>query len=511
MKMFSRLTCNLLPSGCRLDTLEGREFTVVPMIILTEGVHQGSNGPLYYPKDELSKTPVVWNHKPIVVYHPTMNGEGISACDPVIINSRKVGIMMNTKFEGGRLKSEAWLEKERANKVDERIMTAVDAKEMMELSTGVFIDVEDTSGKWKGEEYQGIARNYRPDHLALLPDQIGACSVADGAGFCRNQKKGGTVRGTLHHLLEKIGLVENELSFSDIGQELMTEINEKLNPSGSDAYRCWVIDIYSNFVVFSMNDSLWRIGYTSDDTGVTLTDEAPVEVFRVTEYRTEPANNTATKKGNLTTPTSNQKEDTMNKKQHVDAIIAANSGFKEEDREALMELTDKQLESLANLHKEMPAVNISMERKDKDGKVTFNLTKKEEPKPAPAAPTTPTAAAAAPTTPVATAVPVANVVTVQDYIKQAPKEVQEVLNNSLSIYQEEKSRLVTMVLASEGNEFKKEDLEARPLSELRMIAKLAAPKVETNRRFDFSGQAPVPTGNTQEEALALPALTFTKN
>src|SRR6266480_3777490 len=123
MKMFSRLTCNLLPSGCRYDQLEGRDYVVVPMVMLTEGVHKGSHGSLYYPKEELSKTPVVWNHKPIVVYHPTMNGEGISACDPTIINSRKVGLMMNTKFEGGKLKSEAWIEKVRANAVDERIMT----------------------------------------------------------------------------------------------------------------------------------------------------------------------------------------------------------------------------------------------------------------------------------------------------------------------------------------------------------------------------------------------------
>jgi hypothetical protein len=97
------LTLNLLPKACRIDTLEGQEYTVIPMVILTEGVHAGSMGPLYYPKDELSKTPQAWNHKPIVVYHPTMNGVGVSACDPVVINSRKVGLMMTTQFKGGRL------------------------------------------------------------------------------------------------------------------------------------------------------------------------------------------------------------------------------------------------------------------------------------------------------------------------------------------------------------------------------------------------------------------------
>ena len=119
------------------------------MVILTEGVHNGSDGPLLYPKEELSKTPVIWNHKPVVVYHPEMNGQGVSACDPDIITNRKVGVMMNTRFEKGRLKSEAWIETDRANAVDDRIMEAIEKNVMMELSTGVFVDCEAAEGKWK--------------------------------------------------------------------------------------------------------------------------------------------------------------------------------------------------------------------------------------------------------------------------------------------------------------------------------------------------------------------------
>jgi hypothetical protein len=37
-----------------------------------------------------------------------------------------------------------------------------------------------------GRQYVGIARNHRPDHLAILPDLKGSCSIADGAGLCRN-------------------------------------------------------------------------------------------------------------------------------------------------------------------------------------------------------------------------------------------------------------------------------------------------------------------------------------
>jgi hypothetical protein len=182
----------------RYEMLEGRQHMVVPMVMITEGVHAGSNGPLYYPKDELQKGAAVlnWNHKPVVVYHPTKNGESISACEPTVLTKRKVGVVLNTKYEAGkgrepgRLKAEAWLETNKLKAVDERVLKAVLNKEMMEVSTGVFTDNEQTPGTWKGEDYHSVARNYRADHLAILPDQKGSCSIADGAGLLRNSDMG---------------------------------------------------------------------------------------------------------------------------------------------------------------------------------------------------------------------------------------------------------------------------------------------------------------------------------
>jgi len=177
----------------RHDTMEGKEYLVAPMIMITEGVHVGSNGALYYPKEELSKTPAVWNHKPVVVYHPQANGVNVSACDPVILTNRKIGVIMNTKYEEGKLKAEAWLDPERMKKVDDRILDSIEKNQMMELSTGVYTDNESEEGDWNGEHYDAIARNYRPDHLALLPDLIGACSIEDGAGFLRLNEKNGVL------------------------------------------------------------------------------------------------------------------------------------------------------------------------------------------------------------------------------------------------------------------------------------------------------------------------------
>jgi hypothetical protein len=92
---------------------------------------------------------------------------------------------MNAEEEDGKLKAEAWLEVERVKQVDNRILEALEKGEMVELSTGLFTDNEPTEGDWNGEKYMAIARNFRPDHLAILPDKVGACSIADGAGLLR--------------------------------------------------------------------------------------------------------------------------------------------------------------------------------------------------------------------------------------------------------------------------------------------------------------------------------------
>jgi len=184
--MLQRVTVNF-SSPVRKDKMEGRDYIVVPMVMLTEGVHAGSNGPLYYPPDELSKSVTLWDHKPIIVYHPQVNGGPVSACDPDILTNRKVGVILHSKYEDGKLKAEAWMEPDRIKVVDSRILDSIENNQKVEVSTGLFTDNEPEEGEWKTETYSAIARNYRPDHLAILPDLKGACSIEDGAGLLQNQ------------------------------------------------------------------------------------------------------------------------------------------------------------------------------------------------------------------------------------------------------------------------------------------------------------------------------------
>lgn len=176
--MIETVTHNLNAS-VRQGTLHGRTYLVVPVVMLTTGVHNGSNGPLFYPPDELAKTPTIWNLKPIVVYHP---GTGTTATSLAELTARQVGMIMNTRYDG-KLRAEAWLDPDRLRAVDPRVLAAVENGTVLEVSTGVYTDNQYAPGTWKGQEYELVARNYRPDHLAILPDKFGACRVADGCGL----------------------------------------------------------------------------------------------------------------------------------------------------------------------------------------------------------------------------------------------------------------------------------------------------------------------------------------
>jgi hypothetical protein len=162
-------------------TLEGRPHLVVPMVMIVEGVWNGSAGGVFYPAEVLKNSVALWNGKPIVVYHPDMFGSGFAG-HPEIFNRQKVGVVFNTKFEDNKLKADAWLDKARLNTVDTRIANALAKSQPIEVSTGlgVHTDNETTNGGAM------IATEIQPDHLALLPDQRGACSLADGAGLLRN-------------------------------------------------------------------------------------------------------------------------------------------------------------------------------------------------------------------------------------------------------------------------------------------------------------------------------------
>lgn len=293
-----RIICNIGSSPTRKEVFEGRNYIVAPAVMAAEGVINGSQGPLYYPKEDLSKTPVIWNHKPIVIDHPMKDGKGISACDPVIMESRKVGMLLNTIWDG-KLKTECWFEEEKTKKVEPRILEALEKNQKMEVSTGLFTDNEVKEGEFNGVKYTAIVRNIRPDHLAILPNTIGAFSIAMGGGLLANEEgkpviKQEEIRDIFQAIRASKLLMANAmgtitlnhgLNYRDIYSQLNKAHESGNNVMGSKNYG-WVEDIYTDSYVYYENGSYYKDGYSVKSDMAVQPEGKPAEVKKHSEYRT---------------------------------------------------------------------------------------------------------------------------------------------------------------------------------------------------------------------------------
>jgi hypothetical protein len=200
--------------------------------MLVPGVLQGSKGPLLYPPDEVRKSPDDWNHIPIVVYHPMKDGKPVSARSPSILSKYGVGFVFHSRTDSkGVLKGEGWLDVEATRRVDKSVLDSVQLGKPIELSTGLFVDDEpapegaifnDHRGTRK---YVGIARNYKPDHLAILPSGKGACSLADGCGVLINE----AAMEAYQVIINELETEAISLYFPDLEFDLLTA--NKFNPN----------------------------------------------------------------------------------------------------------------------------------------------------------------------------------------------------------------------------------------------------------------------------------------
>lgn len=487
----------------RYEIMGGTNYAVVPMVMLAEGVHIGSNGPLFYPAEELSKTPAAWDHKPVVVYHPTMNGQAISACKPEVISRRKVGLIMNTKWEPGkagkpgRLKAEAYLELNRLGEVDKRVLEAVKTGTMMEVSTGLFTDNENKEGMWKTESYKAIAKNYRADHLAILPDEKGAFSIKDGGGLMRNSR----------------------LSHAEIRNKLSDAIihRNSVIPGKPDTYR-WLNDVYDSFCIYTEGNKCYHHAYELDGkTGDIKLNGSPSEVTRTTQYRKTDGTVLNTKGKSamaIQTP-----------EEFVDTLIA-NGDWSENEKPSLLKLP---ITSLVGL-----VANASIVRKDGQDRIASGSDTGQNGGnsvgPSKPGKTAGKADNAAPcdddeddeTTgkkkkpAMNTATPPAQ--TLDELLNNASPALRGAIQSAVAVHNSTKDALIGQITANKLNTFTKEQLVEMELPHLQAIAALAAAPAQAPQKRDplyglggGLGTGPAPTANkgaAKPIPLAIPKMTF---
>lgn len=477
--MYQTLTFNFQPTETRTEVLEDIEYTVVPMAMMAEGVRAGTSGPLMYSANELKKTPAVWNGRPLVVYHPMLEGAAISAGDPVVWEKQKVGMVMNTHWNGEKLMAEAWINSERADVVDTRVMEAVNNNKVMEISTGLFTDQIEKPGQHGDQVYDFEAVNYRPDHLALLPDQIGAYSVAEGAGL----------------------MVANALSHSNTHTQLHQLLNERFT---SDI---WVADVYPDFVVFEQDDRLNRLAYSTSDTEIELSTAEPEEVVRVTEYRT--VEGAFVGNSTIREILKTENEDQMKKAQIVEGLIANSATqWTVDDKDFLMSMKEDQLQKMAPVANTAEGGDEAGDESDEDGegdgegKDTAPAT---NPPSKPANEAGPTGNTQTPTN-----------VTMNDFLATAPPELAGPLQSMVANHNQQHAAAVERIVGNANNQFSKEELMSKPIEELAKMERLMgapAPQQQHQQQAlpSYAGAA-VPTGNTNsevtQEALDRPTMNF---
>ncbi len=482
------MTFNLVNAAIRRETLHGKTFVVAPMAMLTEGVHNGSNGPLLYREADCKQAVPAWNMKPVVVYHPQINGQGVSACDPDILERQQVGMILNTRWQG-KLRAEAWIDEERAQAVDSRVLEALENNQMMEVSTGLFTDNVEEEGEWGGTPYTAIATNHQPDHLALLPDKIGACSIADGAGLLQLNETAQTKGLDLTRLFAREmdvmrRMVGNAMSHSNTHSAISRALHDRLNTQD-----VWVVDVYDGFFIYDLEQDkkLYRLGYKETNDVVEITGD-PMEVVRVTEYRTIAGEFVGNEAQGI-----QGKESKMDKKVLVDGLIAnAGTQWGEEDREALMLLEESALTKMAPVEStgDAGAAPPKAEGGEGDGEGDGEA-------------------------------PVANEVqpTMEQYVAGAPPEYRDVLLNGLAAHNEQKAALIERITANTLNLFSKEFLATKGLSELKGLAAIAAPVVNDatpptqpvamyNGQATLDGMPVVANAEGAETPLEVPSMDF---
>lgn len=170
----------------RTEQLDGVDHLVIPVVALKEGVLNG----LFYPAAEIKQFASSWNGAPITINHPILNGKDASANLPIFESTINVGRVFNARYEADGLKGEAWINIEKAKRLGyESIIQHLQEGKMMEVSTGLNALIAQTPGTYNNVAYTAIIKSIRPDHLAFLPNETGACSIEDGCGAMRNNVK----------------------------------------------------------------------------------------------------------------------------------------------------------------------------------------------------------------------------------------------------------------------------------------------------------------------------------
>lgn len=455
---------------------EGKQHLVVPVVMMVEGVHSGSRGPLLHTAEELGRFTAAWNGIPIVVHHPQdPSGNYISANSPQVIDREKVGAVYNTRIEDNKLKAEAWIQIDKISQVSPVALAHIRQGLPLDVSVGVFSDEEESQGEWNGETYSAIARNHRPDHLALLPGEQGACSWQDGCGIRTNSSNSKSKANEKVMTEDEIvalkqqavdNIISTQLNNNVSGfRERLDRIRSLVDSMDNETTIHYLEEVYDGYFIYvkrvrnsngPTQETYLQQHYSMGANNVVELVGEPVPVVKNITYTTVQTNKMTRTKPIKQAMDVNSKSSCFLGK--VERLIQSNkTHFTEGDKEWLLTQEESTLDKL------MPKDTAIDVNSDSTLQAFRNTIKTEE-----------------------------------DAIKLAPESVQANLRAGLKLYQAQRDALVEKIITnSEKDTWKKEELLAMSFETLEKIGKSIKNPVD----YSLNGGQPPIQSNGEEEVL----------
>ncbi|HBR4536479.1 TPA: DUF2213 domain-containing protein [Klebsiella pneumoniae] len=180
-------------SNITTETIDGKPHIVVRGI--TPVVDDIVMNRKLYPAAEIEKAYSTLERNPMPLGHPKVDGKHVSARDVRAVNEYHVGAwLQNVSHEDGKVTGDMYVNRQYAessekgkrliNRLDEMISGT--NSEPIHISTGLLYSGIAANGESKGKKYNEIATNMMFDHVAVLLDEPGAGTPAEGVGIFVN-------------------------------------------------------------------------------------------------------------------------------------------------------------------------------------------------------------------------------------------------------------------------------------------------------------------------------------
>ena len=469
---------------------QGKQYIIVPVIMMVEGVHHGSHGPLLHTKEELSKFPEAWNGRPVVINHPMdEEGNGVCANSPELSEVAKVGVLYNTFFDDTicGLRSEAWLDVNKLQEVSPVAYDYIKKKKSLDVSIGVFTDQLDTTGEWKGENYQGIATNYRPDHLALLPGESGACSWNDGCGIRlnKNGKEGGEnliltfkdekeVKQYKDELLNKIISLSSNQGMLDIINQIRSKLDAlDIYQEGNTKIHI-LEEVYKDYFIYRISaqgkeDEYIKRSFTVNQEQVVFAEEL-INVVKKIEYKTIQQNKENKGGKEMSKPCCKEK---------VEMLIQSNA-FQETEREFLEALNEETIDKFITINNELEKKEEEINGMQNNKQET--MTKEQ-----------------------AIEILKGQISDQNIFLSMLPKEMAEQMNYGLALHKQHKQNLIGNIKES-TDVYSDEELSAMDMKGLEKLAKA----VKVNVDYSFAGDTKINVNQNESKEAPMVLGGFAK-